>query len=525
MGRNWRHSLPAFVRGESTTPKLFPQANTVSSASNANTVLILDRPEAWLNKDNQSSTVLPVVDANKGSAPSQGSKDTGEGKTPNSACSNGAASPRVFSPVTSQPSSQEATQGSNVKYEPGSRNGKASGSNSYAIDNSEPNRKDLNQENAALPGTIISPHTSHDTRELLSLAPQPSGPSYPASSRKEKSEQESDGDGKIGRVPSKDSMITEQDNKGPAKAETLQDDSSQAKEETLQEDADRKTNEKASSSQSKIETQEGDFHDDWELGEMFAEGTSSVVHRTMRKGASSSSTSNTGAVMKISRPGKESELVKEAKFLQHLGRHPHVVELMGFYHSKQHGTALVLELLEGGEVLQLVEQPCSEMHIRIVAIQVCQALGFIHSQGIVHRDIKAENIVLSGRGGEVKIVDFGLAGFEDDEQAMMTRCGSPGYIAPEVIEGSRCSFVADIFGLGVVVYLLIAGRLPFRGKTPTDVLRRNLRCQVKFEDDIWFGLTECRAFVETLIVKDPAARPAAVDVWRHPWFACLIDQE
>merc|ERR1712182_168217 len=104
----------------------------------------------------------------------------------------------------------------------------------------------------------------------------------------------------------------------------------------------------------------------------------------------------------------------------------------------------------------------------------------------------------------------------------MVRCGSPGYIAPEVLRGERCSFVADIFSLGILTYLLIAGRLPFHGKDDKDTLRRNMRCQVKFEDDVWFGLDECRLFVEYLVTKDPKERPAAEDAWRHPWIACLF---
>lgn len=431
---------------------------------------------------------------------------------------------KAFSRVTSRDTDDVY---SNPELEPGGTNGRASGSKPCSRENSDSKRKGLDQADTSLPGTIASPRHSDPVKA--------SGPSSSATGRMASGKQKSETgepssqasqsqDSEELCFSSHDSMVTQQDTKDQG--------SEKIKDQCSQEKADKKADEKAdekeeaqssSSSRTKVQTQDVDFRQDWHLEVMFAEGTSSVVHRCTRKDACTSR--NPPAVIKVSRPGKESELIREAKYLQHLGRHPHVVELLGFYHSKQYGTALVLELLDGGEVLQLVEQPCSEMHIRIVAIQVCQALGFIHSRGIVHRDVKAENIVLSGRGGEVKLVDFGLAGFENDDEAMMTRCGSPGYIAPEVIEGTRCSSVADIFGLGVVVYLLIAGRLPFRGKTPTDVLRRNLRCNVKFEDDIWFGLADCQSFVSSLLVKDPNERPAAVDVWRHPWFTPLIREE
>lgn len=272
-------------------------------------------------------------------------------------------------------------------------------------------------------------------------------------------------------------------------------------------------------------TQVSDFREDWRLDDVLAEGSSATVHRTTSKGMSAFFNRNIMAVVKVSKPDKEDELVKEAKFLQHLGRHHAVVELLGFYHSKDFGTALVLEFLDGGKVLELVEQPCTEIDIQVVAVQVAQALGFIHSRGIVHRDVKAENIVFSRRDGPVKLVDFGLSAFEDDEKAMVARCGSPGYIAPEIINGDRYSFNVDSFSLGVVVYLLITGRLPFRAKTLLDVLRRTLDGQVKYHRDAWGGLHACRSFVASLLSTDPKERPQCGELWRHPWFATLIDQD
>jgi len=273
------------------------------------------------------------------------------------------------------------------------------------------------------------------------------------------------------------------------------------------------------------EEEDHDFRADWQLSEILGEGTSSIVHRAIRKGAvvkvrKGALASSSTAVVKVSRPSKEDELATEAKFLQHLGHHPCIVDLLGFYRSEQFGTALVLEL-GSSPVLDLVESnSCTEGHIRVVAAQVCQALAFIHSRGIVHRDVKAENVVFFGTGYQAKLIDFGTAGFEADDEDMMRRCGSPGYVAPEVIdEHSRCSFVADCFSLGVLVYALIAQRLPFRGKNPREVLQKTQRCHLKFEEQIWSKLTDCQSFVTTLLVKDPNMRPAAEDAWRHPWFS------
>jgi serine/threonine protein kinase len=272
----------------------------------------------------------------------------------------------------------------------------------------------------------------------------------------------------------------------------------------------------------KVRMKECDPKDEWHVHKMIAEGTSSVVNHITAKTSRNSGGEDTVAVLKVARADKGFELVREARFLQHISSHQHVVQLLGFYHSKKFGTALALELLTGGETLQLVEHPCTELDVMLVTIQVLQALEFVHSRGIVHRDVKAENIVFSGRGTEVKLVDFGLAAFEDDDEAMTKRCGTPGYIAPEVIQATeRYSFAVDLFAVGAVVYLLISGHLPFRSQTLINILRKTLKCSVKFEDEVWCGLDRCQSVVKTLLVKDAKRRPTAAALAKHPWFEYL----
>lgn len=534
MGRNWRNGLPGFGR------------DPVSSMTSGE----------GIGLDRTNTPVLPVIKGPKGTI-TNGSSPSGLNDGPSPRFS------RASSEATTEPDS-DSRMGKARRGKYGSNGNEKAMEEACSRPGSEGNGKSTDQVQG-LPNTIpdtSSPGLIKD-KQKSKFSAKASGNEAPSLSTRTDIPKP---DKSIGTTPSpradgdngrlQDSVVTQKDALDEKSRDKTKEIKSKAHEEVELQERERKidrsldpeqgdssvnlkdrVDEKVSAEPKPssapcifgavvptVPTSHKDVREDWDLEEEnFASGTSAVVYHTTRKGAPASS-SNPVCVCKVARPGKESELAKEAKFLQHVGKHPHIVDLMGFYHSEKYGTALVLENLQGGEILQLVEQPCSEMHVRIIAVQVCQALGFIHSRGIVHRDVKAENVVLSGRGGEVKLVDFGLAGFEEDEQAMMTRCGSPGYIAPEVIDGCRCSFVADIFGLGVVVYLLIAGRLPFRGKNPHDVLRRNLRCSVKFEDDIWCGLNMCKGFVTTLMTKDPETRPLAADVWRHQWFACLLQQ-
>merc|ERR1719311_1210780 len=97
------------------------------------------------------------------------------------------------------------------------------------------------------------------------------------------------------------------------------------------------------------------------------------------------------------------------------------------------------------------------------------------------------------------------------------RCGSPGYIAPEVIKGERCSYNADMFGVAVTIFLLVTGMLPFQGKNQKVVLRQNLRCNVVYEDHLWEGLDACQSLTAALMTPDPAERLTADVALRHPW--------
>merc|ERR1711904_437630 len=140
------------------------------------------------------------------------------------------------------------------------------------------------------------------------------------------------------------------------------------------------------------------LRDNWEISHFIGDGTSSIVSRAINR------KNGTDAVVKVARPGKKSELQHEADILKHIGRHPYIVSLLGFYDNSRDGTAIVLELLEGGDILQLLKLPITPMHLKSITVQLCEALSFVHSHGIVHRDVKAENIVLVGTRFEVKLV-------------------------------------------------------------------------------------------------------------------------
>jgi len=161
-------------------------------------------------------------------------------------------------------------------------------------------------------------------------------------------------------------------------------------------------------------------------------------------------------------------------------------------------------------------------------LQILAALGRAHQEGIIHRDVKPENILLAGLGAPssgrpsdpnraqptAKLTDFGIAKILDAQSMTSTGqiLGSPAHMAPEQIEGGDVSPRVDVFATGVLFYELLTGALPFDGKNPAQVIRRVLDGQFTAADRITPTVGgRWAAIVGTMLARDPEKRPASVD--------------
>jgi serine/threonine protein kinase len=193
---------------------------------------------------------------------------------------------------------------------------------------------------------------------------------------------------------------------------------------------------------------------------------------------------------------------------------------------------LFLELLSGSRTLAkalkqsggVFDEERARVHFR----QLVDAIEHLHYRGIVHRDIKLENILIDP-SGQTKIIDFGLSDylFEDEagqadgpgrqERVFEEYCGSPVYVAPEVCQNQPYrGRPVDVWSLGVLLYKMILGRFPFAGESPSMIFSRIVTAPLEFSPRRSISL-ELRDLLLLLLEKNPEKRATLDDIRNHPW--------
>ncbi|XP_057212925.1 calcium/calmodulin-dependent protein kinase type 1 isoform X2 [Triplophysa rosa] len=183
----------------------------------------------------------------------------------------------------------------------------------------------------------------------------------------------------------------------------------------------------------------------------------------------------------------------------------------------------VLRSLTGGELLDRILERGSytEKDASRVIFQVLNAVKYLHQLGIVHRDLKPENLLYETPLEDSKIVisDFGLSKMED-QGALSTACGTPAYVAPELLQQKTYSKEVDIWAIGVITFILLCGYPPFYDDNDTQLYKLIMKAEYEFDSPYWDDISDsAKDFILHLLQKDPAERFDGDQALQHPWIS------
>lgn len=237
------------------------------------------------------------------------------------------------------------------------------------------------------------------------------------------------------------------------------------------------------------------------------------------------------AVKMVPRLGREHEddfLAREVQIVLSL-EHQNIVRVLDVFVRKRR-IYFVMEHLSGGELFDYVSD-CrifSENRAKIVVADLLAGLVYLHDRGVVHRDIKLENLLTTDDKWpfSIKIADFGFSNFIPDpapgidrDAALTSFVGTPYFLAPELLSSNGHGRPVDLWATGVTLYILLSGKFPFGGASEKDYYARVLHKQAYFPSPEWDNISEpAKHLLRGLLTKDPTQRLTARLALRHPWF-------
>mmetsp|Transcript_19139 Transcript_19139/g.27673 ORF Transcript_19139/g.27673 Transcript_19139/m.27673 type:complete len:733 (+) Transcript_19139:108-2306(+) len=220
------------------------------------------------------------------------------------------------------------------------------------------------------------------------------------------------------------------------------------------------------------------------------------------------------------KPKDDAQVLNEVAILQSL-HHKSIVCLVDFFEEKDN-FFIIMELMSGGDVFdRIVEKNhYTELDARNLATELLEAVAFMHSHGVAHRDLKPQNLLLQTKDDDahIKVADFGFARRVHTPQSLVTRCGTPTYVAPEILKNHPHDTAADMWSVGVILYVLLVGYPPFMEDNQRVLFRKIRYGEYEFFKEDWEEISEeAKDLIQKLLVVDPLHRLTAREALRHYW--------
>eukprot|EP01137_Pigoraptor_chileana_P005994 Opistho-2@49823 len=264
--------------------------------------------------------------------------------------------------------------------------------------------------------------------------------------------------------------------------------------------------------------------DSYDLGPVLGKGSFGVVEVAIHK-----KTGEKWACKSLDKQKAGSsavrQLEREVGILKRVA-HKHVVQLREVLEAPKK-IYLIMELCDGGDLLTCVEDRryLPERDVAVIMKRLADVIAYLHDNEIVHRDLKLENILLSradpADNFNIKVSDFGLSYIKGKESAMMsTMCGTPIYMAPEVIAKLGYSQQCDIWSMGIIMYFLLCGSPPFYDKDEEQLYEKINRGEVSFDGPVWASISsQAKNLIQGMLKVDPAHRFTAKEIMDHAWIS------
>lgn len=262
----------------------------------------------------------------------------------------------------------------------------------------------------------------------------------------------------------------------------------------------------------------GSVVEDYILGKQIGQGAYATVYFGLHKETNRKVAIKIYEKYKLLDPQRRKSVKCEIRLMERM-KHPNVVVFHDALDTPKQ-IYIIMDFMSGGSLHHFLKRrPGRRLEDQVAKrlfYQVCQGIRYLHDRHIVHRDVKLENLLLD-ENGTVKIIDFGFSTIVPPGKKLKIFCGTPSYMAPEIVARKEYSgFCADLWAMGVLLYALLCGSFPFRGQNDRDLYRKIVRGVFHVPD---FVGDSARSLLGHVLTVDMARRPTIEDVLSDAWFS------
>jgi MAP/microtubule affinity-regulating kinase len=220
---------------------------------------------------------------------------------------------------------------------------------------------------------------------------------------------------------------------------------------------------------------------------------------------------------KLMEPSRKKSVIRETKIMERLD-HPNIAKLYEAFESQKQ-VFIFMEYVNGGSLHGYLKtkpnRQMQESEAKFLWSQVLKGIDYCHSRNVCHRDVKLENILLDETKSVARLIDFGFSTCIPHERKVKMFCGTPSYMAPEIVSRTEYSGApADIWALGVLLFALLCGKFPFKGANDKELYSFICTKEILFPDHV---STSARKFLAKIFLKDPSKRPTSRELLKDPW--------